>query len=102
MEIDSWEDDIDEFLSRPVPANWETIPPSATDFFEEVDDENAVLRDSVTIREIWEEAFGERKPIDYASQNRIKKIMDRKKDWEYKVHRRGVRVIKGFVKKDKK
>lgn len=102
MEIDAWEDDIDEFLGRPVPANWETIPPSATDFFEDVDDENAVLRDSVTIREIWEGAFGERKPIDYASQNRIKKIMDRKKDWEYKVHRRGVRIIKGFVKKDKK
>lgn len=102
MEIDAWEDDIDEFLSRPVPANWETIPPSATDFFEDVDEENAVLRDSVTIREIWEGAFGERKPIDYTSQNRIKKIMDRKKDWEYKVHRRGVRIIKGFVKKDKK
>jgi len=103
MEIDAWEDDIDEFLSRPVPANWETIPPSATDFFEDADDENAVLRDSVTIREIWEGAFGERKPIDYTSQNRIKKIMDRKKDWEYRIHRRaGVNVVRGFVKKDKK
>lgn len=101
MEIDAWEDDIDEFLSRPVPANWETIPPSATDFFEEVDEENGVLRDSVTIREIWEGAFGERKPIDYTSQNRIKKIMDRKKDWEYKKFRRGLNSLRGFVKKIK-
>lgn len=101
MEIDAWEDDIDEFLSRPVPANWETIPPSATDFFEEVDEENGVLRDSVTIREIWEGAFGERKPIDYTSQNRIKKIMDRKPDWTYKKFRRGSISLRGFVKKYK-
>lgn len=101
MEIDAWEDDIDEFLSRPVPANWETIPPSATDFFEGTDEENTVLRDSVTIREIWEGALGERKPIDYTSQNRIKKIMDRKKNWEYKKFRRGILTLNGFVKKCK-
>ncbi len=102
MEIDAWEDDIDEFLGRPVPTNWEILPPSATDFFEDVDDENAVLRDSVTIREIWEGAFGERKPIDYTSQNRIKKIMDRKKDWKYQRFRRAGIMVRGFVKKDKK
>jgi len=101
MEIDSWEDDIDAFLAMPVPKNWESIPVTATDFFGSADEENMVLRDSVTIREIWEGAFGERKPIDYTSQNRIKKLMDRKPDWEYKKFRRGLISLRGFVKKYK-
>lgn len=101
IEIDAWEDDIDEFLDTPVPENWESVPPSAADFFD-TPGENKVLRDSVTIREIWELCFGKRDPIDYTSQNRIKKIMDRRAGWTYQIHKRSGRITRGFVKITKK
>lgn len=104
VEIDAWEDDINAFLDTPVPENWEELAPGAADFFEAEEGENSTVRDNVTIREIWELCFGKRDPIDYTSQNRIKKIMDRKNEWEYKVYRRGGRsgrMVRCFVKKSK-
>ena len=95
-ETDAWEDYIDEFLSEEVPTNW-------IDLEEDSDvepDLTMTTRDRVTVRDIWEKGFGERKPIDYVSQARIRKLMDRKPDWEYKVFRKKSKTFKGYVKKD--
>lgn len=96
-EIDAWEDEIDNFLNLPLPEGWETKDPNCLyDFTSET--ENAVLRNSVTISEIWKQCFKGYKAIDYVSQNRIIKIMNRKEEWVHKVHRRKGRLTRGWVK----
>jgi predicted P-loop ATPase len=94
-EIDAWEEDVDAFLARKVPADWKNSGTGVTDF-QDAEDENGVLRDSVTVKEIWSLCLHETRSIDYASQRRIIKLLNRKQDWEYKVHRRGKRLTRGW------
>ena len=101
MEIDVWEEQIDEFLSKPLPENWKDTPFS--DFNVEIG--GTTQRDCVTTREIWECCFRERKPIDYQSQKRITKIMERKKDWDKSRFRYGggtSNPLRGWKKHDAK
>jgi len=96
-EIDAWNEYIDNYLDENVPANWMEL--EEDEFITE--DVELVKRDKVSIKDIWEQGFGERKPIDYQSQARIKKIMDRKSDWEYKKYRKNGKTVWGYVKKIK-
>ena len=100
IEVDSWEDEINEFLDKLLPEDWKTNTEASADFFETA--EGTAVRDSVTTKEIWQLCFNERKPIDYQSQKRIANIMNRKQDWEYIAHRRSGKhdkKIRGWRKK---
>ena len=94
-ETDAWEEYIDEFLSEVVPTNWMEMEEDS----DLEPDHTMTTRDRVSVRDIWEQGFGERKPIDYPSQSRIRKLMNRKSDWEYKVFRKKSKTFKGYVKK---
>lgn len=95
-EKDAWDEYIDDFLDEDVPANWIDLEGDS----EAEPSMKTVKRDRVSIRDIWEQGFSERKPIDYGSQSRIKKLMDRKPEWEYKVYRKKGKTFKGYVKKN--
>lgn len=93
-EKDAWDETLDEFLEEEVPSNWE-----------ELDSDDGVqpslsmtTRERVSVRDIWRGAFGERSAIDYGSQARIRKLMDRKTDWEYKKFRKKGKTFWGYVK----
>jgi hypothetical protein len=55
-----------------------------------------VERDSITVKEIWRLGLRETRSIDYLSQRRIVKLMNRRKEWEYGRHYRGKRLIRGW------
>jgi predicted P-loop ATPase len=85
VEFDSWEDNINEFLDKLLPENWKN-----TEICSEFADDSVgtVKRDSVTVREIWEQCMRQKQAIDYNSTHRITNIMNRKKNWEYRRHYR--------------
>lgn len=96
-EVDSWEDQIDDFLETLLPEDWESKDEDCLyDFTNE--SECTTLRANVTTIEIWKLCFKGNRAIDYLSQSRIVKIMNRKEDWEYSRFRRNGKQLRGWVK----
>ena len=79
-ERDSWEDTIADFLETPVrPDYWEN-PVFTTDFA--TDTADWVLRDKVTVEQIFRYALGEFKTVNTVDAKRIRKIMRGFENWE--------------------
>lgn len=85
VETDSWEDDINSFLEELVPEDWKDNPDAINDFTTE----RTITRDIVNIKDIWVGALGGAGRIDSRETNRIKNIMNRKRDeWKWGKYRR--------------
>jgi len=96
-EVDSWEDQIDDFLNKLLPEDWESKDEDCLYDFTNGSECTAV-RNNVTTLEIWKLCFSGHKAIDYLSQSRIVKIMNRKEDWEYSRFRRNGKQFRGWVR----
>lgn len=90
-EKDAWEDTIAAFLETPAPPDyWEN--PGASDGFA-TDTEDWVLRDKVTVEQLYRYALGEYRTIDTIPAKRIRKIMRAMPGWEEYVSRaKGIQV----------
>jgi len=90
-EKDSWEATIAEFLETPVPSDYWENPGFVNDFA--ADKTDWVLRDRVTVEQIYRYALGEFKTVDTIQAKRIRKIMRGFENWEeYPSRIKGVQV----------
>jgi predicted P-loop ATPase len=94
-ERDAWEDVIAEFLEKPAPPDYWENPDSTGELCKE-DTTNWVLRDKVTISQLWRQALGEFKMNDTIPAKRIRNIMRSFDSWEDALMSENGKTVRGF------
>ncbi len=105
FEEDPWQGVIMEFLSRPIPKDWNSWNAQRRGMFWDQNmqgDIETVRRDKVCALEIWRECFNQRSPLSQRESRRINRILERLNGWEQKKVRFGKEygAQRGFVRCD--
>lgn len=95
-EVDPWEALIAEWIESPAPPEG-----YISDFGEDADKSDWVLRERVTVQEVWQGALNERGIADSVPAKRIRRVLRNMPDWEEYVTRAGGISQRAFRRKNK-